>query len=98
MVRSAFARRLAAFLVFAQSIGAAAAAPANWRTEPVVRGELTANVSASGTLNAVILVEVGSQISGQISQLTADFNSIVKAGDVIARIEPAIYEARLAQA
>src|SRR5881296_3314050 len=61
-------------------------------------GPLTAAVSASGNLNAVITVQVGSQVSGQIKELLVDFNSVVTKGQVIARIDPAIFEAKLIQA
>jgi HlyD family secretion protein len=72
-------------------------APA-YRIAAVGRGELVAVVQAAGTLNAVVTVDVGSQISGQIKELYADFNSPVSKGEVIARVEPEIYEAKLAQA
>src|SRR5439155_12983848 len=62
------------------------------------RGTLTAAVSATGNLNAVITVQVGSQVSGQIKQLLVDFNSVVKKGQVIARIDPEIFEAQVNQA
>jgi len=55
-------------------------------------------VSATGTLNPVNTVQVGSQISGTIQRLDVDFNSQVKAGQVIAQIDPALYRARLAEA
>src|SRR2546427_2775458 len=61
-------------------------------------GPLTAAVSASGNLNAVITVQVGSQVSGQIKELLVDFNSVVKKGQGIARIDPDIFEAKLIQA
>src|SRR5207247_2173405 len=61
-------------------------------------GPLTAAVSASGNRNAVITVQVGSQVSGQIKELLVDFNSVVTKGQVIARIDPAIFEAKLIQA
>ncbi len=61
-------------------------------------GPLTAAVSASGNLNAVITVQVGSQVSGQIKELLVDFNSVVKKGQVIARIDPDIFEAKVIQA
>jgi HlyD family secretion protein len=64
----------------------------------VERGTLTSSVASTGTLNAVVTVQVGSQISGQIKELSADFNSEVSAGQVIARIDPAIFEAKVAQA
>jgi HlyD family secretion protein len=64
----------------------------------VTRGELIATVSATGSLNPVITVQVGSQVSGTIKTLDADFNSRVHKGQVIAQIDPAIYQARLAEA
>ncbi len=69
-----------------------------YRTARVERGPLTASVSATGTLNAVITVQVGSQVSGQIKQLMADFNSTVKKGQLIARIDPQTFEAVVHQA
>ena len=69
-----------------------------FRTAPVTRGPLTAAVTATGTLNAVITVQVGSQVSGQIKEMFVDFNSIVKKGQVIARINPALFEAQVSQA
>src|SRR5206468_827338 len=54
--------------------------------------------SATGNLNAVITVQVGSQVSGQIKALFVDFNSIVKKGQVVARIDPDIFEAKVNQA
>lgn len=68
------------------------------RLAKVERGPLTATVSAAGTLNAVITVQVGSQVSGQIKALHADFNSPVKKGQLIARIDPESFEARVSQA
>src|SRR5437870_5808712 len=67
-------------------------APA-YRTAAVERGDIVATVQAAGTLNALVMVDVGSQISGQIKELYADFNSRVTQGQVIARVEPEIYEA-----
>src|SRR5438067_197818 len=64
---------------------------------PVTRGEVVDAVAATGTLQAVTTVQVGSQISGNISWLGADFNSIVKKGQVIARLDPALFEASLEQ-
>src|SRR5262249_31929774 len=62
------------------------------------RGPLTAVVSATGTLNAVITVQVGSQVSGQIKELLADFNTRVRRGQVIARLDPELFIARVDQA
>ena len=69
-----------------------------YRLAPVERGPLTASVSSSGNLNAVITVQVGSQISGQIKELLVDFNSLVRQNQVIARIDPETYEAKVSQA
>jgi len=62
-------------------------------TAPVTRGEMTEAVTATGTLNPVVNVTVGSQISGNIQKLFVDFNSQVTAGQVIAQIDPAMYQA-----
>ena len=56
----------------------------SYRLAPVERGNIRKSVSASGELNAVVTVEVGSEISGQISKILVDFNSNVKAGQIIA--------------
>src|SRR5207249_10021506 len=64
----------------------------------VSRGEMVQVVTASGQLNPVVTVEVGSQISGIIQKLLADFNSTVKEGQLIAQIDPATYEANEIQA
>ena len=55
-------------------------------TSPVTRGDITDTVGATGTLQAVTTVQVGSQVSGNISWLGADFNSIVRAGPIIAKL------------
>jgi HlyD family secretion protein len=70
----------------------------SFRLAAVERGPIISAVSTSGTLNAVITVQVGSQVSGQIKELLADFNSEVKAGHVIARIDPETFEAKVRQA
>jgi HlyD family secretion protein len=64
----------------------------------IARGDLEANVSATGSLNPVITVQVGSQVSGTIKTLKADFNSRVHKGQVIGQIDAAIFQARLAEA
>lgn len=69
-----------------------------WQTAKIARGTIASTVSASGTLKAVVTVEVGSQISGQIKELYADFNSEVKANQKIALIDPATFEAKLREA
>jgi len=71
---------------------------ANYETVAAARGELVENVTASGTLSAVVSVEVGSQVSGKISALYVDFNSPVKKGQLVAEIDPIVYQAVLRQA
>ncbi len=61
-----------------------------YRTRPVERGTLVQSVSANGTLNPVVLVTVGSQISATVVKLYADFNQRVKAGQVLAELDPAL--------
>jgi HlyD family secretion protein len=80
--------------LYAQSRGNAP----KYRMARVERGPLTAAVSATGNVNAVITVQVGSQVSGQIAALMADFNSVVKKNQIIARIDPALFEAKVSQA
>lgn len=65
---------------------------------PVQRGKLIAKVTATGTLNALVTVQVGAQVSGRIAQLFVDFNFPVKKGQVIAKIDPQLFEAALQQA
>ncbi len=69
-----------------------------YRLAKVEMGRLSAAVSATGTLAALVTVQVGSQVSGQIAELLADFNTTVKRGQVIARLDPAAFATRLAQA
>jgi HlyD family secretion protein len=69
-----------------------------YRLAKVERGNLTSTVSASGTLNAVTTVQVGSQISGQIREIFVDFNSPVRQGQLLARIDPESFQLRVRQA
>ncbi len=69
-----------------------------FRTEPVTRGDLRAAVTATGTVSAVTTVLVGTQVSGTIKEIFVDFNSPVKKGQLLAQIDPALPEARVAQA
>lgn len=64
-------------------------------TTKIVRGDVTQAVTATGTLNPVLNVQVGSQISGIIQKLYADFNSVVKSNQIIAQLDPATYRANL---
>ena len=71
---------------------------ARFVTVPVTRGSLQARITASGTLSALVTVQVGSQVSGRIQSLKADYNSVVKKGQVIATLDPALFNAAVAQA
>lgn len=66
-------------------------------TVPVTRGDIIDTVGATGTVQAVTTVQVGSQVSGNIEWLGADFNSIVKKGQVVARLDPSLFDAQLRQ-
>jgi HlyD family secretion protein len=77
--------------------GSSSTAPA-YMTAKVERGNLRNTVTATGTLQAVTTVQVGSQASGTISALYADFNSLVKKGQVIAQLDPAVSKAQVDQA
>ncbi|KAF1720370.1 efflux RND transporter periplasmic adaptor subunit [Pseudoxanthomonas wuyuanensis] len=76
---------------------AKAAAESAYRTATVERGNIRVAISATGTLSATSTVIVGSQISGQVTDVLVDFNSPVKKGDVLARIDPSSYEAQIEQ-
>ncbi len=66
-------------------------------TAPIDRGDIEAAITATGNVNAVKTVQVGSQVSGNILELHADFNTKVKAGQLVARIDPAIFQAHVDQ-
>jgi HlyD family secretion protein len=68
-----------------------------YRTETVAKGFLSQSISANGTLNPVVLVNVGTQISGVINKLNADFNDRVEKGQVLAEIDPALIKAQFEQ-
>jgi HlyD family secretion protein len=74
------------------------AEPLNFSTVAAGRGDLTATVTATGTLNPVVNVTVGSQVSGRISKLYVDYNSPVTNGQLLAEIDPATYQAAVEQA
>ena len=69
-----------------------------FETAKVEKGKVVAKVTASGTLSAIVTVQVGSQVSGRIAALYADFNSPVKKGQLIAKIDPALFQASVEQA
>ena len=69
-----------------------------YRTEKATRGEIQETVTATGTVNPVTTVQVGTQVSGTIKNLFVDFNSPVRKGQIIAQIDPTFYETQVAQA
>src|SRR5215475_6248656 len=71
---------------------------ARYRLARVERGDITAYVSATGTLNPVIMVQVGTQVSGTIEKLFADFNSTVVPGQQLAQLDQASFRAKVVQA
>jgi HlyD family secretion protein len=73
------------------------AEPLSFNTATVTHGELTATVTATGILNPVVNVTVGSQVSGRINKLYVDYNSPVTNGQLLAEIDPSTYQATLAQ-
>lgn len=87
-------------LVVAGGLAAAAfwgrnASASDYITARVERGNVEVNVSATGTVQAVTTVQVGSQVSGTVSWLGADFNSQVKKGQIVARLDPAVFQAQV---
>jgi len=73
-------------------------APVRYRSAAVERGPVISLVTATGTINPVVSVQVGTQVSGMIKSLHADFNSVVKAGEIVAAIDPEPFKARREQA
>ena len=69
-----------------------------YETAPVVRGHVVAKISATGTLSPLKTVQVGSQVSGRILELGADFNDTVKKGQVVAKLDPQLIAADVKRA
>src|SRR5712691_11541037 len=98
-------KRAAIVLLIVGAIGAGAGAyyirrggpEVGVNTAPITRGDIVDTVGATGTLQAVTTVQVGSQVSGNISWLGADFNSIVKKDQVVARLDPSLFQAQVDQ-
>lgn len=80
------------------SLGGGENGAVEYRFGAIDRGDVVSTISTSGTLGAVVTVDVGTQVSGQLAELHADFNTEVKEGQLIARIDPQTFEARLRQA
>jgi HlyD family secretion protein len=69
-----------------------------WKTSPVEKRRISAKVSASGTLQATVTVQIGAQVSGRIQKLNADFNSTVQKGQLLAKLDPQLFQAAVEQA
>jgi len=102
------ARGVVTLFVVLAVIGGAAYGVVRWRqshakppveleTAKVERGRIVSRVTATGTLSALVTVQVGSQVSGRIQKLLVDFNSPVKAGQLIAKIDPQLFQAAVDQ-
>jgi HlyD family secretion protein len=89
---------LAAALLFEALRPRTRSSAIRFETVSVSRGAIQARVTASGTLSALVTVQVGSQISGRIQWLGADYNTVVRKGQVVARIDPSLYTAAVEQA
>lgn len=89
---------VAAIVIAAFTLGGKNEDKVTYRFGTVERGEIVNAISTSGSLGAVVTVEVGTQISGQIAELHADYNTAVTAGQLIARIDPQTFEAKVRQA
>lgn len=94
---------LIVLLIGAAGLGTAAwwardsAEPARYRTQAVDRADLVQTITANGTLNPVVLVNVGTQVSGTVLRLHVDFNSPVRAGQMLAELDPALFQAQVHQ-
>jgi HlyD family secretion protein len=94
-------------IVVVAGLGAAAYRPASdylsqrnrtqWRTAKLSRGQIIASVKSTGTIQPVLKVSIGSFVSGPITELHADFNQVVKKGDLLARVDPRLYKANVDQ-
>jgi len=92
------AATLAVFFVYRKISRARQPAPITYRTEKAQRRRIVGRITASGTLSALVTVQVGSQVSGRISVLNVNYNSPVKKGDVIAKLDPQLFQAAVEQA
>ena len=91
-------RSIAVFIILTSLISGCKGDAPSYRTEPVTRGDIQQSVTATGTVNAVTTVLVGTQVSGTIKELFVDFNTRVKKGQLIAQIDPEMFEAQVDQA
>jgi len=98
-------RRLTAIALLSVALGGGAAAwwsmrepPVRYVTAPAAKGDVVRAIIASGTVNPVVTVEVGTYVSGVIKSLTCDYNTTVKAGQLCAKIDPRPYQVQVDQA
>ncbi|HEY6097858.1 MAG TPA: efflux RND transporter periplasmic adaptor subunit [Anaeromyxobacter sp.] len=89
---------LSSAAAFALLAGCRSETKAGLKAEPVARGAISEVVSATGEVSAIVTVSVGTQVSGAVSKLYVDFNSRVKKGQILAEIDPRLFEAALARA
>jgi len=68
-----------------------------WKTSPIEKRKISAKVTASGTLQATVTVQIGAQVSGRIQKLNADFNTTVKKGQLLAKLDPQLFQAAVEQ-
>src|ERR1700674_1926474 len=80
------------------ALGCPGSAPHAWKTEQVTRGPITEVVNATGDVEAIITIDVGSQVSGTVLRRYVDFNSIVKKGQLLAELDPRLFRATVARA
>jgi HlyD family secretion protein len=100
MTRNRIGLMLVAGLAIAAAVwyyARAEAANPEITTQPITRGDIVETVGATGTLEAVTTVQVGTQVSGTVQALYADFNSIVHKGQVIARLDPSLFQTQVEQ-
>jgi HlyD family secretion protein len=90
--------RLLVALLVCSALSCRSSSSVTYETAAIDRGRIAPKVTATGTLSATVTVQVGSQVSGRVAALYSDFNSPVDAGQVIARIDPQLFQAALEQA
>ena len=69
----------------------------SYLTSPLSKGNIIQKITASGIINPISIVNIGTQVSGTISEIFVDYNSLVKKGQLLAQIDPALFEATVAQ-
>lgn len=103
--RSFFSRRIVIAIIVLSALaaglwfwkGRGGADEQRFRTAQVEQGDIRVAISATGTLNALSTVDVGSEVSGKVTEVLADYNDRVKKGQIIARIDPSTFEAQIEQ-